>query len=378
VTPFAPKLRLIDTHANPDTECDKLAPDVGIYPIHDQPQGDTKTDFSKMDLFIEFKIKDTSDPFSDPEDPLEPKEGGFHFENDSEDAWLVRGQLASYAATHAGCQFRVHIFCVLVCGQYARFIRWDHDGATVTRRFDYMKEPHLLADFFWRYAHLDRSQQGYDTSVSPVTQEDIQQIQPFESHLRDGNPSHREFRALMVPDRGDLSVKTRFIISFPPKYTARSPFGRATRPMLAFDVEAGEIVFLKDYWRADVDGMKKEGEIYERLESNRVPNIAPFGKGNNVHDHATLTHTLRNEKWACRSREMVPLRHYRMSLDVVARPLTSFSSSWEFVSAIADAMEGKTSLVESDRMTNFLLAQPINTPISSLVFFIVTSARAIS
>jgi len=70
VTPFAPKLRLIDTHANPDTECDKLAPDVGVYPIHDQPQGDTKTDFSKMDLFIEFKIKDTSDPFSDPEDPF--------------------------------------------------------------------------------------------------------------------------------------------------------------------------------------------------------------------------------------------------------------------------------------------------------------------
>jgi len=118
--------------------------------------------------------------------------------------------------------------------------------------------------------------------------------------------------------------------------------------------------------------------VTQRILSNRVPNIAPFGKGNDVHDHATLTHTLRNEKWACRSREMVPLRHYRMSLDVVARPLTSFSSSWEFVSAIADAMEGKTSLVESDRMTNFLLAQPINTPISSLVFFIVTSARAIS
>src|SRR5882762_11041234 len=280
-----------------------------------------------------------------------------------------------------GVNSRPHLLCTRMrklCGNCARFIRWDRDGATVTGRFDYIKEPQLLAGFFWRYAHLDRSQQGYDTSVSLATPEDIQQMQHFESRFREDNPAHREFRALMVPDRDDPSVETRFIISFPPKYTARSPFGRATRPMLAFDVEAGEIVFLKDYWRADVDGMKKEGEIYERLESNRVPNIAPFGKGNNVHDHATLTHTLRNEKWACRSREMVPLRHYRMSLDVVARPLTSFSSSWEFVSAIADAMEGKTSLVESDRMTNFLLAQPINTPISSLVFFIVTSARAIS
>jgi hypothetical protein len=353
VTPFAPNLKFIDTHSNPDTECDKLAPDVGIYPIDDQPQGNTKTDFSKMDLFIEFKIADTSDPFSDPEDPLKPQEGDFHFEKDSDNARLVRGQLASYAAAHEGCQFRVHTFCVLACGKYARFIRWDRDGATVTRRFDYIKEPQLLAGFFWRYAHLDHSQQGYDTSVSLATPEDIQQMQHLESRFREDNPAHREFRALMVPDRDDPSVETRFIISFPPKYTARSPFGRATRPMLAFDVEAGEIVFLKDYWRADVDGMKKEGEIYERLESNRVPNIAPFGKGNDVRDHATLTHTLRNEKWACRSRKMVLLVQYRMTLNVVGRHLASFKSSWEFVSAIADAMAGKTSFVDSDPISNF-------------------------
>jgi len=66
-------LKFIDTHADPDTECDKLAPDIGVYPIDDQPQRDAKTDFSKMDLFIEFKIADTSDPFSDPEDLLNPK-----------------------------------------------------------------------------------------------------------------------------------------------------------------------------------------------------------------------------------------------------------------------------------------------------------------
>jgi hypothetical protein len=84
-------LKFIDTHANPVTKCDKLAPDIGVYTIDDQPQGDAKTDFSKMDLFIEFKIADTSDPFSDPEDPLNPQKGGFRFEDDSDDARLVRG-----------------------------------------------------------------------------------------------------------------------------------------------------------------------------------------------------------------------------------------------------------------------------------------------
>jgi hypothetical protein len=115
--------------------------------------------------------------------------------------------------------------------------------------------------------------------------------------------------------------------------------------------------------------MKKEGEIYARLESHHVPN---------VRDHTTLTHSLRNEKWACWSREMVLLREYRMSLDVVARHLTSFNSSGEFVSVIADTMEGKTSFAESDRMTNFSLAQPIDMPILTPVFFTVTLVRLTS
>ena len=67
-----------------------------------------------------------------------------------------------------------------------------------------------------------------------------------------------------------------------------------------------------------------------------------------------------------------------MSLDVVARPLISFESSREFVGAIADAMEGKTYSVSFTHMTNFSLAQPINMPMSSLVFSIVTSAQVIS
>jgi hypothetical protein len=139
-----------------------------------------------------------------------------------------------------------------------------------------------------------------------------------------------------------------------------------------------EIVSLKHYWRADVDGMKKEGEIYALLESKVVPNIAPFGKGNDVRRHTTLTQTLRNEKWACWSSVMVLLSKYRMSLDVVARLLTSFKSSREFVSAIADAMAGKTSFAGSDRKTNFSLPQHINMPISTLMSFILTSAWVVS
>jgi hypothetical protein len=108
-----------------------------------------------------------------------------------------------------------------------------------------------------------------------MIQEDIQRTLHLKP-LQDDNPDHREFRKLMVPDRDEYKVEKQFVVSFPPRYKAYSPFGRATRPMLAFDVEKEEIVFLKDYWRED--GVK-EGEIYALLESKRVPNIPPFGKG---------------------------------------------------------------------------------------------------
>jgi hypothetical protein len=41
-----------------------------------------------------------------------------------------------------------------------------------------------------------------------------------------------------------------------------------------------------------------------------------------------------------------------------------FNSSWEFMSAIADTMEGKTFFAESNHMINCLLPQPINVPTS--------------
>jgi hypothetical protein len=139
---------LIDTHTNPDTQRDNLVPDISVYADDNVPDAGTNTDFSKMELFIELKLAEASDPFRDPKDPLQPKLKNFRFENDSDDARLVRGQLASYAVAHTGSQFRVHTFTVFIRGQSARFIRWDRDGATVTQGFNYIKQPSILANFF--------------------------------------------------------------------------------------------------------------------------------------------------------------------------------------------------------------------------------------
>lgn len=151
---------------------DKLAPDISIYPINDQPQGDAKTDLSKMDLFVEFKIGDTCDPFRDPENLLHPKAGDFLFENDSDDA-----QLPWPTGLLCCCSLRVsvscsHFLCCVrnVCDVYSFGSLWcDRDSA-----LRLYQTSHFLAGFFWHFDHLDRRRQGYNTSVSSATPEDIQ------------------------------------------------------------------------------------------------------------------------------------------------------------------------------------------------------------
>jgi hypothetical protein len=99
------KLVLVDTHANPNTRRDNLAPDISVYADDNVPAANTKTDFSMMELFIEFKLAEISDPFCDPKDPLQPQAKNFRFENDSDVSQLNCGQLCSYAAAHAGFSF---------------------------------------------------------------------------------------------------------------------------------------------------------------------------------------------------------------------------------------------------------------------------------
>ena len=143
--------------------------------------------------------------------------------------------------------------------------------------------------FFWRYNQLDANQQGYDTSVSSIDPENSDIQQYYFEILQKKIRAHFKFLGLLESRRE----------------------------------------------------MDKEGVIYALLRSIRVPNIPPFGKGNDVRDHTTLTIILKEEMRACSSKEMVLFRPYRMTLDAVGRPLTSFDCSRKFVSAIANAVEGK-------------------------------------
>ena len=290
-----------------------------------------KTDFARMELFAEFKFDANADPFVDSESHIPNKE----FERDTDVARLLRGQLSSYVAALSGSQFRVHVFTILIFGRFARLMFWDRNGAVVSRAFDYTRF-HYLGLFLQQY-NLNVDRREHDPSV---TIPGLSRLATYDlSELKNDNVRHREFRMMLIPDRDDPSKKSGFLISYPPKYTSRSPFGRATRPMLAFDVEASRIVFVKDYWRPV--GSDKEGNIYRILVEHKVPHIATFEKGNDVVGNITITDQLRMESWACPTADMAALQNYRMSLKQVGRRLSRFKSFYEFVCSIAHAMEGK-------------------------------------
>ncbi len=328
-------------HSTGDVDCDNLATDVSAYRATNLPQKPNQTDFSKMELFAEFKFDVSSDPFIDPEHPHVPNN---NFERDTDTARLLRGQLASYVSALSGSQFRVHVFTILICGKFARLMYWDRNGAMVTRAFDYTRFNYL--GLFLKHYNQDVNHRGHDSTITIPSQKRLKRV-PIsdQTDLAAYNDRHQEFRLMMIPDRDDASQQSEFLISYPPKYTSRSPFGRATRPMIAHDLQQSRLVFVKDYWRPV--GSDKEGEIYRILAEKKVPHIAPFGKGNDVRGRVTVTDRLRKEKWACLTSEMVPLCQYRMSLDTIDRRLTEFKSSREFVSSVADAMEGEILITPS-------------------------------
>jgi hypothetical protein len=311
-----------------------------------------------MAMFLEVKSLDKHDAFADPpQDTLSNLFGeerdiflnNWKFECDTTHGMLARGQMIAYALTQIGSQFRQFAFSVAIIGKHARIIRWDRGGAVVTERFDYTEQPGLLADFFWRFSLASAERMGLDQSVTEVEADfDGRNIctklkLPLSTKLfYYGVPDDDISRAQR--NDPDLTALYRYI-GPRPHFPSRSLIGRATRSLPVYDPVQDRVVYLKDTWRIDSDDMQKEGDTYRQLHDYQVPHIAPFERGNDLEGHGshTMTHEYVEESWVCGMPFATGHIHYRMVLGVVGRELSTFRSTRELVSAVADALEGKFS-----------------------------------
>ncbi|KAA1467222.1 hypothetical protein DENSPDRAFT_900394 [Dentipellis sp. KUC8613] len=281
----------------------------------------------RMELCIEAK-RHIEDPFSDPPPSKADKRATYPFEKTAALAINARGQLISYASAQMSTQFRCFCFSVcLVNKTDARLIRWDRSGAVVSERFDFTQAMSPLAEFLWRFNHLDDAQRGRDLSVTSASEE--------ETALARKHSMEGDIHKILVTNDAD-KVDHYFLVSAPSVYrlvvTGRASFG-----YIALDMQNEKKVWLKDSWRITLDDIEKEFEIYKLLEKKEVRNIAPLVCGGDVAGQMTVTQKYADAEWRTGEVDLLPHHHYRLVLGTIGRPLKDFKSTKEMVRAVHHA-----------------------------------------
>ena len=97
-------------------------------------QSQKKSSFSKIELYIEFKYDVNNNPFRNKEndklfrDKLYTK-NALVYNNDKSKCTL--GQISSYTAAVLRMQFCIHLFSVLIYGEYTWLMYWHCSMASV-------------------------------------------------------------------------------------------------------------------------------------------------------------------------------------------------------------------------------------------------------
>lgn len=129
---------------------------------------------------------------------------GFYFSDktrflrSSDEGMKARAQVATYATEIMLRQHRTHLFSFYVAGRWLRFIRWDRTGAVFSTAVNMVEDPVSVYNLIYRFARLDRWQQGYDSSVELASAADINKLTAYEPT----NAYFRRFRDFMLTSRG--------------------------------------------------------------------------------------------------------------------------------------------------------------------------------
>ena len=289
-----------------------------------------------LSTFIKLKQPSVVDPFQDPKgSPEKDLPAGLLFECEDLNSQKRRAQIGACATPISGSQFYVHAFSVFVSGPTARFIVWDRGGAVVSEQFNYVNEPQHLLSFFYRYSRISSEDQGIDATTMKAMNREAHAILSNirRAEMNQANKDGKESCKGTLTDCDDAVKQDEFLVSYP--FSTPSPFSRPNRSMLAFDL-TGKLVHIRDYWMPDVDNVEKEGKFY------KASRTVPFELGNHVTGHKIVTRAPNDErpKRNFPAPQQMRMSHYRMTLNTVGKALQIFESSREYISAIADAMEG--------------------------------------
>ncbi|KAI6021146.1 hypothetical protein EDC04DRAFT_2514598, partial [Pisolithus marmoratus] len=91
----------------------------------------------------------------------------------------TQGQMTLYAVRQFYSQYWFFTFSVIIFGDHAQLVLWDHSSAIISAGFNYVDNANLLVDFLWRFSHLSPVDRGHDPTTSPasdLSEETVQKI----------------------------------------------------------------------------------------------------------------------------------------------------------------------------------------------------------
>ena len=359
----------------------KLKTDISIYNRDDGMVPADRTDFSRMEPWIELKMNKDGAPFQDPRDGTEEsrvlaiKSGSFT--PATVEANMARGQLARYAGAQHSLQFRHFSFSIVIHEDQARFLRWDPSGTVVTAAFNHRTNPRLMAEFLWRFDHLSPKQRGHDVSIQPANL-----ASEVDTRVREQlwikNKKTLLFRYETPgldgmgyaygprPPTQNRSLASGCTCSSPVYWIPSEDMDGGSGPCgqpseRDADQQTGQakgkkgpwsdprVIYMKDTWRflsdlPDVE-VKAEHEIYAILHAHGTPNIPEHVAGGDVDGGRTQTQDFLDAPWLCVKPRIPPHQHYRLVHRIVGRALFKFECTKQLVAAVFDALKGTLTMI---------------------------------
>ncbi|KAI0742350.1 hypothetical protein C8Q80DRAFT_1108437, partial [Daedaleopsis nitida] len=332
---------------------------------------------------VEFKVEDIGkDGFHDLSD-------GTIIEADAATRVKSRGQNISYAEHIFTYQHRTVHFSLLIMGRYFRAMCWERSGVMVTPRTNYVQDSSSLCRLLWAFGWASRKSKellGFDPTATRLYpgDEDYEAMtdamerqdsdidlspEPIPTYVpvSEFNPKptftyvRNAFRKSLVDPlwpRYKLSVpqadgSTRSFLVGKPAFIARGLVGRGTRGFVALDRSSGRFVYLKDAWRAHYQLLEREGDILAKLTTPtdefpavcNVPTLVCHGDLDGQRTRCPeLWDTLHPTGGSTggSSTRKNPFRrhqHYRIVVEEVGMPLSSFRNGRELLLAVWECFD---------------------------------------
>ncbi|KAI9567162.1 hypothetical protein HD554DRAFT_2329373 [Boletus coccyginus] len=340
---WMPHLQAVNTNSKGDTANNlKLKMDISIYNRVEGVAPPDRTDFSRMELWVEFKAKNDGAPFQDPHDSTE-KERLLAIENgsftpDTAEGNQARGQLAHYAGAQHSLQFRHFSFSIAIQGDHARFLRWDPSATVVTAAFNYRTHSRLMAEFLWR-------ERGHDVSIQSANL-------AFEVNARVREQLGIEDEKIPL-----YKYEVPGLIGMGHAYGARPPtenrslVGRCTRSLPVVWIPAEDVISDTRTFRetderdpdqrTDSPGVEvmPEHEIMKYSITMERQISQHIVAGGDVDGGRTQMQELADAPWLCVRPRISPYQHYRLVHRIVGRPLFKFECTKQLVTAVFNALQ---------------------------------------